>query len=505
MTIHVAKDTGCNLGCEYCYQEANRDITENDVSSVSLDLDAVIGRLEELKGIYGENETPGMHGGEPLLVDIDDLEAIFSWVYDNYESVREGVKKSHIQTNGTMINDEHIRIFKEYNVNVGISCDGPLELNKGRKARFSDGSVATDKMTEKTINNIEKLAEDPDVTVSLIIVASKFNCETDEQIDILLEWLEELAQMGVWGHYNPAIPYDDIQTDVSPTVDELKNLYLRTWEWVKGEEYRKWDPMNSYVDNLLGSKLTNCVENRCDVFNSGAAKIVTGEGDLTGCGKPWSAVGDGIPFLQGPDSDQQYNDAEERYEMLKMAPGWTTEGEPDMGGCRGCKFWNLCQGGCPASGLDQDFRNRTIWCEAKYALYEQIERDLRTMFPNIRLITDYPWNAELSWKASTWELDIRPFAAMDPGEPGRSSSFAGFDHNQGGPLDIVDDIRKLMPDGLEQQWEFLEECVVSGLLPEEHVFIDRENRTWEVNSDRAEEEEEPTHVRLEDLVREDMA
>ena len=39
-----------------------------------------------------------------------------------------------IQTNGVLINDEHIRMFRDYKVHVGVSVDGPGELNDSRWA-----------------------------------------------------------------------------------------------------------------------------------------------------------------------------------------------------------------------------------------------------------------------------------------------------------------------------------------------------------------------------------
>ncbi|MHC1624226.1 MAG: hypothetical protein ACXQTR_06540, partial [Candidatus Methanospirareceae archaeon] len=47
-------------------------------------------------------------------------------------------------------------------------------------------------------------------------------------------------------------------------------------------------------------------------------------------------------------------------------------------------------GGCPAEGIDGDWRNKTRFCKAIYDLYSEIERDIRAMFPNIILVTDHP-------------------------------------------------------------------------------------------------------------------
>ena len=67
----------------------------------------------------------------------------------------------------------------------------------------------------------------------------------------------------------------------------------------------------------------------------------------------------------------------ERYEVLK---------ETD---CLNCKFWDVCYGGCPSEGLNGDWRNKTRFCQPIYDLYSVIENDIKTMFPNVRLMSQY--------------------------------------------------------------------------------------------------------------------
>jgi uncharacterized protein len=73
-------------------------------------------------------------GGEPLLAPISHLREVF-----DYGLAKFG--KNGIQTNGSLITDEHIALFLKYNVHVGISIDGPGALNSVRCANT---------LTEKT-------------------------------------------------------------------------------------------------------------------------------------------------------------------------------------------------------------------------------------------------------------------------------------------------------------------------------------------------------------------
>jgi uncharacterized protein len=416
-----------------CYEEEDRAVNGNDVTD-NYDMDAIMEELENFKERY-PNEIPGLHGGEPLLLRDEDIETIFEWVYNNYEQVRNGEKYTHIQTNATLLRDKHIEMFDKYNVNVGISCDGPPELNEHRKAAMRE--EATDRLSGLTYENIFKLGE-TSVPVGVIVVVHEGNAGTDERLETLFEWMDKLNQNGISGHFNEMLPYEEINQELALSGERLKEVYLKTWEWMKGEPYRTWNPMRDFQDNLLGNSLTDCRVAECDPFDAGAAKIIDGEGETSGCGKTWAAVGDGTPFLQGPSNNSEYNDDQDRERILKDLPGAPETEGPDLGGCKGCRYWSVCHGGCPSAGIDEDHRNRTRWCESKYYLYKRIEEDMRTMFPNIQLVTDLPWDAETHQYASNGVLDIGQFDAMNSqGDGKKKSVYGGFERHKDFPHDMI--------------------------------------------------------------------
>ena len=70
-------------------------------------------------------------GGEPLLAPIEHLEEVWKFGFERYG-------KNGIQTNGTLITDQHIDLFKRYNVQIGISVDGPgLHNSTYLRSRYS--------------------------------------------------------------------------------------------------------------------------------------------------------------------------------------------------------------------------------------------------------------------------------------------------------------------------------------------------------------------------------
>jgi uncharacterized protein len=105
-----------NLQCQYRYQTPQRDagslLRSYDIDSMK-------------EAIRAEGGPYSLFGGEPLMTPLEDLEALWSWGLAEYGS-------NSIQTNGTLISDRHVQLFKTYKVQVGISLDGPDELNDAR-------------------------------------------------------------------------------------------------------------------------------------------------------------------------------------------------------------------------------------------------------------------------------------------------------------------------------------------------------------------------------------
>src|SRR6185312_12286362 len=88
----------CNIQCQYCYQNPQRDAGN-------------ISRLYDLKlmkeAVGAEGQPFTLFGGEPLLLPLSDLEDLWAWGLERFGG-------STVQTNGTLITDEHIRLFRRY-------------------------------------------------------------------------------------------------------------------------------------------------------------------------------------------------------------------------------------------------------------------------------------------------------------------------------------------------------------------------------------------------------
>jgi len=123
-TYVMAKPIGssCNLDCSYCYYLEKEKLYDNR-KSLQMSNDT----LEKYIESYIQSQpVPEVlftwHGGETLLRDIPFYQKAIS-LQKKYGHGRK--IENSLQTNGTLLNDEWCRFFKDNNFLIGISIDGP--------------------------------------------------------------------------------------------------------------------------------------------------------------------------------------------------------------------------------------------------------------------------------------------------------------------------------------------------------------------------------------------
>ncbi|MDO9596103.1 MAG: anaerobic sulfatase maturase [Azoarcus sp.] len=124
----LAKPAGaaCNLGCQYCFFLSKENLYHGESHLMDeATLETYIAQLMESSP--GPQVDVAWQGGEPMLRGLD--------FYKRSVALAERYRKPHqqilhtIQTNGTLIDDEWARFFKQHNYLVGLSIDGPRALH----------------------------------------------------------------------------------------------------------------------------------------------------------------------------------------------------------------------------------------------------------------------------------------------------------------------------------------------------------------------------------------
>lgn len=334
----------CNIACTYCYEHPMRDA--GNFGNKGYDLEAM------KRGLAAEGKDFTLHGGEPLLMPIEDLEEIWRWGLARYG-------KNGIQTNGALITDEHIRLFRAYKVQVGISMDGPDALND---ARWAGSLERTRKITARSQAALERcLAEG--IETSLIITLHRMNANPDV-LARLQAWIKDLATLGLrWARLHVMeVDHALVQSNLNlPDAETIQAMIQMEAFERELHGAIQFDVFTDLRKLLLGKDNdVTCIWAACDPLTTKAVSGIDGTGERTNCGRTNK---DGIGWRKADRPGY------ERYAALYHTP-------QEYGGCQGCRFFFACKGTCPGTAIDGDWRNRSAQCGIWMALFEHVEQQL---------------------------------------------------------------------------------------------------------------------------------
>lgn len=365
MSIEVlANGVACNLDCDYCYEDAMR----KNSPKVTYQPEKLKARLMQI------TEAWTLFGGEPLLLKLSELEDLLRIGFE-----RHG--ETSIQTNGSLITPRHVELFEQYNTSIGISMDGPGELNDARWAGTLDG---TRKMTARSESAIEMLVKrwvetkNDRLKPNLIVNLHALNVSPD-RLPALKAWLTDMSALGVRScrlHFLD-LDYKAEKLVVPPAV--MLQASLELWA-LQDSLTMKFDIFKDMLGLLRDGGDSTCVWHACDPWNTQAVEGVNGDGTTGMCGRGagndglnWQpASGAGVPSVNRASGavGQRFH---ERQLSLYVTP-------QEHGGCSGCRFWLMCLGHCPGSGQaastdsQGDWRLKTVHCEVLQGLFGEAER-----------------------------------------------------------------------------------------------------------------------------------
>lgn len=347
----------CNLGCTYCYETNLRDVNPSE----KYQRENVLASIDKLKHPFS------LFGGEPLILHKTHLEELLSIAYTRFG-------KSSIQTNGTLITDEHIELFKKYHTQVGISLDGPPELNDSRWA----GTVeATKRTSERSMTAIRRLCEEAKTNSrmlpSLIVTLHAGNC-SQTVFPRFVAWLHELDDLGI-SYVNLHVMEMDAgaQTLYLP-LSELSDRLIDLWN----EEFQtlKISKFDEVLKLLQGNDDVTCHWHACDPLNTQAVQSIDYDGAPSVCKRTFKGAQRWLPAEGTGAPTENVGHTGARHHTRQLALYVTPQ---DVGGCKDCQYWMMCMGQCPGEGEHGDWRMRSSYCGVWKRLFAEGERRLRLL------------------------------------------------------------------------------------------------------------------------------
>jgi uncharacterized protein len=375
------KTLTCNVACASCYERTIRECG----GGPALDFDSVLKRLEahieddkknkRPDGTYCTS-LPSLHGGEPLLLGRAKVEKLLKVVFAERQ-------QTGLQTNGLLIDSEWIDMFLKYNTSIGISLDGDTAL-------LNAGRFADQFKIDRVMATIRR-AKMAGLSVSVIAVLRKHNA-AEGRVEQFIDFLKRLADE-CYVHYvrtNPGIAFTP-ETVAGEQLDdvEMGMALCRIADACLSDKRYLWQPVRDVVEMLAGyGGRSTCNFVGCDVWATASETPIMADGSLGNCMKGGGAR-DGVANLRADKASGARSEALAQIDM-------------EQGGCRECKWWDCCHGGCPGEAARDDYRNRTRFCRSYQMLFAYVQKRIEGLMPSVQVGTATPLQ-NLTADGTTWE------------------------------------------------------------------------------------------------------
>ena len=290
--------------------------------------DAIPLFIDLIDQLYAHNQNTTTkviwHGGEPMLIRPQLMEQV----------MLDQLQKGHdirweMQSNGTLVTEEHIRVFQKYKVSVGVSIDG-LKKHHDKYRIFKNGNPTYDVI----MKNTQRLRNSGISCGTLLTI-------TDENVNDLPEIYQELCKKNLNFSFNALFPSkadDDVTLNDNNYARKICELFDT---WIQDEK----NGIGIHPFERIMQCLINAEQGdpgchwRPDCSKSFVA--IDCNGDLYPC-EHWVGYSDYCfgnirEGLENALVKNQYFD--HRTEELQKSD------------CKNCPVWAMCYGGCPWSAM----------------------------------------------------------------------------------------------------------------------------------------------------------
>ncbi|WP_420137315.1 radical SAM protein [Sphingomonas sp.] len=227
----------CNLACTYCYDFNSESYTARlSVEDAELAIEQALSLSEDgLQLLF--------HGGEPLLA-FKAVTRLTAFARTRAAALGRKVSFS-IQTNGTRFTDEVVSLLLDEDVRIGLSIDGPPELND--MYRIDHRRRGSSKRIE------EALAAHPELLPKI----GALTTVTASNVDRLADIIDYVRSLGIrsWDAtlFQEAGRGSQADNAMAPTVDRVVSAWLAMLDRVDRGDYDdiRVSPVLHYVHNVL--------------------------------------------------------------------------------------------------------------------------------------------------------------------------------------------------------------------------------------------------------------
>jgi uncharacterized protein len=370
----LAKPTGavCNLGCKYCFFLSKENLYPGSSFRMSDDL------LEEYIRQYVQSQhipeaTISWQGGEPMLMGLDFFRRSVEYV-DKYKE--PGMKIQYtMQTNGTLLDDEWCKFFRDNGFLVGLSLDGPRELHDAY--RVDKGGNPT---FDRVIRGLRLMQEH---AVQFNILACVHAANADHPREVYRFFRDEAGAEFV--QFIAIVERDNETgfqegnrvTDRSVGAEQYGSFLISVFdEWVRHDVGRVFVQIfDVSLAAWVGEPPGLCIFSP----TCGNALALEHNGDLYSCDhfvEPGYLLGN---IMEQPMIDLAASEKQRRFglDKLNTLPLY----------CQKCSVRFACHGGCPKNRFIETPDGEpglNYLCAGYKAFFQHIDQPMRTMSELLR-------------------------------------------------------------------------------------------------------------------------
>jgi len=316
----------CNLSCRYCY---NADMRGSEEMSETV-IDAALAMATAQTAPFHLQLT----GGEPTLVP-DKIHYLLNQV-----QALSHCSSIAIQTNATQLNPELLALFRQHQVQVGVSLDGPPNIQQQQRGKAAE-----------TYRGLQQL-EAAQVPFRVTAVVSADNVATLPQLALSLAGFSFARGIALDLLVDKANAQHNAVQPASPT--QLAEAMPKLLDTLRMVNSRRLMPLRlRELDSLQQSRSDGCYCHACN----GESMAVAASGNIYPCGQ-----------TLGDPQFQLGNVFTAELQPLATLQQLTLANQ----NCSGCELQGRCPGECPSRLFYNPTQQRQLSCDLYLALSPEL-------------------------------------------------------------------------------------------------------------------------------------
>ena len=346
----------CNLDCEYCFYLDRAADPYSSLPARRMTLET-LERLVDTYLFYSyPQSTFAFQGGEPTLAGLPFFEKLVEF---QQQHGRGGQSVANaLQTNAVLIDKDWCDLFRTYHWLLGVSLDGPEEVND--LYRFNKERHGTWKRVMQSV----ELLQSNKVEFNILCVLSAANVEKPKEI---YRFYRKLGIDNV--QFIPLAEFDGNGNRLPFTItpEQYGRFLCEVFElWWPERRKMRIRFFDNLAEAIAGQKPGSCtMHETCDSY-----VVVEYNGDIYPCDFFVEA-----PWKLGNINVDSWGEIARRTKRYNFA-GKKTLAHPE---CQVCEYQSVCHGGCPKfrHGPNRRFEDLDYFCAAYKMIFARAVEPLR--------------------------------------------------------------------------------------------------------------------------------